>query len=88
MVKNFSILLKKSTTYAIKTASNKAIQKTAEPTGDLIGNKIADKITNISKKSSRKLENNEANDKKEIPKERYIPPEKWQRTIYELRLVQ
>ena len=67
---------KKSTTYAIKTASKKAIQKTAEPTGDLIGNKIADKITNISKKSSRKLENNEANDKKEIPKERYISPEK------------
>ena len=40
---------KKSTTDAIKTASKRAIQKTAEATGDLIGNRIADKITNISK---------------------------------------
>ena len=30
---------KKSTTGAIKTASKRAIQKTAEATGDLIGNK-------------------------------------------------
>ena len=35
----------------IKTASKKAIQKTAEATGDLIGNKIADKITKVSKGS-------------------------------------
>ena len=41
---------KKSTTDAIKTASKRAIQKTAEATGDLIGNKIADKITSASKK--------------------------------------
>ena len=41
---------KKSATDAIKTASKRAIQKTAEATGDLIGNKIADKITSISKK--------------------------------------
>ena len=34
---------KKSTTNAIKTASKRAIQKTAEATGDLIGNKIAGK---------------------------------------------
>ena len=43
---------KKSTTDAIKTASKRAIQKTAEATGDLIGNKAADKITSISKKKS------------------------------------
>ena len=36
---------KKSTTDALKTASKRAIQKSAEATGDLIGNKIADKIT-------------------------------------------
>ena len=36
---------KKSATDAIKTASKRAIQKTAEATGDLIGNKTADKIT-------------------------------------------
>ena len=40
--------VKKSTTGAIKTASKRAIQKTAEATGDLIDNKIADKLTNHS----------------------------------------
>ena len=40
---------KKSTTDAIKTASKRAIQNTAEATGDIIGNKIADRITSISK---------------------------------------
>ena len=44
MVKNFLIVLKKSTTDPIKTASKRAIQKTAGATGDLIGNNIADKI--------------------------------------------
>ena len=43
---------KTSTVDAIKIASKRAIQKTAEATGDLIGNKIADKITSISKKKS------------------------------------
>ena len=38
---------KKSATDAIKTASKRVIQKTAETTGDLIGNKIADKIMSI-----------------------------------------
>ena len=42
---------KKSATDAIKTASKRTIQKTAEATGDLIGNKIADKKTSISKKN-------------------------------------
>ena len=60
----------KSTTDAIKTTSKRAIQKTVEATGDVFGNKIADKLPNISKKSSRELlsQNNEANDKIEIPK--------------------
>ena len=49
MVKNFLIVLKKSTADAIKTASKRAIQKTVEATGDLIGKEIADKITSISK---------------------------------------
>ena len=40
----------KSTIDAIKIASKRAIQKTAEATGDLIGNKIADKITSVLKK--------------------------------------
>ena len=50
---------KKPTTDAIKTASKKEIQKTAEATGDLIGNIIADKITVVSKKSNKELPNDE-----------------------------
>ena len=46
---------KKSATDAIKTASKRAIQKTAEATGDLVGNKIAYKITSVSNKSTKKL---------------------------------
>ena len=44
---------------AIKTASKRAIQKTAEAAGDLIGNKISDKITNVSKKPAKELHNND-----------------------------
>ena len=56
---------KKSTTDAIKTASNRAIQKTAEATGDLIGNKIADKITSVSKKPNNSNNNNNNNNSNE-----------------------
>ena len=52
---------KKSATDAIRTASKRAIQKTAEATGDLIGNKIADKITSVSKKKSNNNNNNNDN---------------------------
>ena len=44
---------KKSATDALKIASIRAIQKTAQASGDLIGNFIADKITSISKKNSK-----------------------------------
>ena len=50
---------KKSTTDAVKTASDRAIQKTVEATGDLIGNKIADKIRSVSKKSAKELHNSD-----------------------------
>ena len=46
---------RKSTTDALKTASKRPVQKTAESTGDLISNKIADKITSISKFFSNEL---------------------------------
>ena len=59
MAKKFLIVLKKSTTDAIKTAWKRSIQKAAEATGDLIGNKIADRITNVSKKSAEELPNDE-----------------------------
>ena len=81
---------KKSATDAIKTASNGAIQKTAEATGDLIGNKIADKVTSVSKKSPRELHSKELSSKEannEIPKERYISPRERQQIIDELRLI-
>ena len=52
---------KKFTTNAIKSVSERAIQKAAEATGDLISNKIADKITSASnKKSTKELHNNGA----------------------------
>ena len=53
---------KKSTTDAIKTASKRAIQKTAEATGDLISNKIADKITGVSMELNSKKKFNYIND--------------------------
>ena len=79
---------KKSTTDAIKTASRRAIQKTAEATGDLIGNKIADKITSVSKKPSNNNKNNN-NEDVEITahKKRYMSPEERQQIINELRLI-
>ena len=88
---------KQSIADAIKTASKRAIQKTAESIGNLICNKIADKITSVSKKSLVELRSKELHsgvlhsEKKEvnneIPKERYISPEKRQKIIDELRLV-
>ena len=89
---------KKFTKDAIKTASKREIQKKSEATGDLIGNKIADKIISVSTglhpKSSNELhlnelhlQNNDANNEIEVPKERYISPEKRQQIIDELRLV-
>ena len=76
---------KKSTTDAIKTASKRAIQKTAEATGVLIGNKVADKITSVSKKSNNN--NNNKNVELTTHKKRYISTEERQRIINELRLV-
>ena len=84
---------KRSTTDAIKTASKREIQKTAEATGDLIGNKIADKITIVSKKPAKKLFNNNDETTEEedaeitAHKKRYTSPAERQQIIDELRLV-
>ena len=81
---------KKSTTDAIKSASKKAIQKTAEAAGDLIGNKIADKITSVSKKRNDDDDddddNNNNNNKNEdvkitAHKKRYVSPEERQQLL-------
>ena len=63
---------------AAKTASKRVVQKTAEATGDLIGNKITDKITSIGKPKEKE----ETKETEEI----YIPPEKRQEIIDDLRL--
>ena len=63
---------------AAKAASKRVAQKTTEATGYLIRNKIADKITSL-----RKTENKE---KEEERQEIYIPREKRQEIIDDLRL--
>ena len=82
---------KKCTTDVIKTVSKRAIQKTAEATGDVTGNIIADIITGISKSPkemhSKQLYSKADENETEIPKERYISPEKRQKVNDELRLV-
>ena len=63
---------------AAKTVSKRVVQETAETTGDLIRNKMADKITSVSKTKSKKKED----ERQKI----YIPPEKRQQIIGDLRL--
>ena len=63
---------------AAKTASKKVVQKTAEATGNLIGNKIAHKITSIGKPKEKEKTNK--------TEEIYIPPEKRQQIIDNLKL--
>ena len=55
---------KNSATDALKIASKRAIQKTAEATGDLVGNKTADKITSFSKKPTSEPRTNVVSYKK------------------------
>ena len=92
MVKDFLVVLKKSTTDAIKTASKREIQKTAEAIGDLIGNKIPDKITSFSMKPAmechpKELYNNDQTKEEDVeivtPKKIYISPEERQQIINE-----
>ena len=80
---------KKSTADAIKAASKRAIQKTAEAIGDLIGDKIAVTITSVSKKSTKELQNDETkvDVKRATTKKKYISPEQNEKIIDELRLV-
>ena len=63
---------------AAKTASKRVVQKITEATGDLIGNRIADKITSIGKPKEK--------EKTTKVEEIYIPPEKRQQIIDDLRL--
>ena len=57
--------------------------KTGIDAGDLTGNKIADKVTSVGKsKNEKKEKKDETNEVEEI----YIPPEKRQKIISDLRL--
>ena len=63
---------------AIKTASKRVVKKTAEATEDLIGNKVAVKVTSIGKPKEKEKTNK--------AEEIYIPSEKIQQIIGDLRL--
>ena len=77
---------KRSTTDAIKTASKRPIQKTAEAAGDLICNKITDKITSVSKKTSATELHNNYEDVEITTHKKYIyiSPEERQQVIDKL----
>ena len=77
MVKKLMDTATKTGIDAAKTASKRVVQKTAEATGDLIGNKIADKIASIG----------EPKEKTNKPEEIYIPAEKRQQIIDDLKLI-
>ena len=53
IARNFLIMLFRSAIDALKTASNRVIQKVSEATGDLIVNKTANRITKVSKKFTK-----------------------------------
>ena len=72
---------KKSATDALKIAGKRAIQKTAESSGDLVDIFIADEITSISKTPTSEPHSNVVSN--EIPKERYISPQKRQKVVDE-----
>ena len=75
---------KQSAMDALKTASQRAIQKTAEATGVLVENEIAGKITRASNTSHRIIQKQMKN---KILKEGYISPKERQKIIDDLRLI-
>ena len=83
---------KQSITDAFKTASERAIIKTAQATSDFISNEVADKIGEVSKSSQQNDSERErervinGHDKK-IPKERHISQEERQKIIDDLILI-
>ena len=76
--KNLMNTATKTGIHAAKTAPKRVVQKPAEATGDLIGNKIADKTASIGKPKDKEKTNK--------AEETYIPPEKRQQIIDDLKL--
>ena len=60
----------------------KVLTKSAEATGDLIGNKIADRITKSSRNKAQKEDDRIMEETQEI----FIPPEKREQIIRDLKL--
>ena len=90
---------KQSTIDALKAAWKRAVQKRAKDTGDLIDIKSLIKLQKLSRTSPQnslgtvRIEAWNTEHDKEIHKEKiylyiYIYPEKRQRIIYDLRLIQ
>ena len=65
-----------------KIAGKKLLTKSAEATGDLIGNKIADRITKITRNKAQKEDDRIMEEIQEI----FIPPEKREQIIKDLKL--
>ena len=80
---------KQYATDALKTASKRAIQKTAEATDGLIGSKTAQKKLWKFKKNSQQNNSETVKNEndKEIPKKGYISPEEIQKIIDNLRSI-
>ena len=83
IAENFLIMLKNPQQMRLKLLQKEQFKKQF----DLIGNKIADRIRKVSKKSQQNNSEKVTNEHdKEMPKERYISPEKRQEIINDLRL--
>ena len=65
-----------------KTAGKKVLHKSAEATGEMIGNKVADRITKSSRSKAQKEDDRIMEETQEI----YIPPEKRELIIRDLKL--
>ena len=65
-----------------KIAGKKVLHKSAEATGEIIGNKVADRITRSSRNKVQKEDERIIEETQEI----YIPPEKREQIIRDLRL--
>ena len=65
-----------------KIAVKKVLHKSAEVTGEMIGNKVADRITKSSRNKAQKEDGRIMEEAQEI----YIPPEKREQIIKDLKL--
>ena len=65
-----------------KIAGKIVLHKSAEATGEMIGNKVADRITKSSRNKAQKEDDRIMEETQEI----YIPPEKREQIVRDLKL--